>query len=537
MAENAEIGLKIKLMYGELDAGLAHSQASLKKFTNAVKSEFQSTKNLLTGRFSLLGGLVTGAAIYKTIKDVAAFDDSVRRLATDTDMTTAQMLQFKQKILDVGIETGVSTSSITELSKSAYEGSHNMQFVNKELKFMATYAQATGAPVSEIGRAFGELSREMTPDKFEAAMKFIYAFGETKGARMDAKDFLPQAGSLLKAASVYVKTGELKNVNTMMAEAQFSGSPRSVMMAYRTMHKYTKKELASIGITGATSLTEAMGMVLKKGGTRALVKMFGRNAVQSLQPLIMDAENFNKSLEKASKNQELNTGNARTFSAAMERLHATWLSIADTQLSGPIQDLSDWITKISTNGELKNWISEAKVGLAGLKAVVVDIGIAFAAWKIFKMGEAVYGAFSKKGKGGVGAGGLGIQQVYVVNMPGSGFGGPGGLPGKAAGGIGALGTAGKAWIASLGAGGIASVLLPVTGMVVAAVYAHEKSMNRQLSEQARTADLNKGLTDPSRYNFTFDVTDDAKKLLTVKHIAKVSGKGQQGTPVDYAQVH
>jgi hypothetical protein len=534
MAEN-EIGLKIKLMYGELDAGLAHSQASFKKFNNAVKSEFQSTKNMLTGKFSLLGGLVTGAAIYKTIKDVAAFDDSVRRLATDTDMTTAQMLAFKQKILDVGIETGVSTSSITELSKSAYEGSHNMQFVNKELAFMAKYAQATGAPVSEIGRAFGELSREMTPDKFESAMKFIYAFGETKGARMEAKEFLPQAGSLLKAASVYVKSGELKNVNTMMAEAQFSGSPRSVMLAYRTMHKYTKKELASIGITGATSLTEAMGMVLKKGGTRALVKMFGRNAVQSLQPLIVDAEGFNKSLEKASKNQEINTGNAKTFSAAMERLHATWLSIADTQLSGPIQDLSNWITKISTNGELKNWISEAKVNLAGLKAVVVDIGIAFAAWKIFKMGEAVYSAFSKKGKGGVSAGG--IQQVYVVNMPGSGFGGPGGLPGKAAGGAGALGTAGKAWIASLGVSGISSILLPVTGMVVAAVYAHEQSMNRQLSEQARTADLNKGLTDPNRYNFTFDVTDDAKKLLTVKHIAKVSGKGQQGTPVDYAQVH
>jgi len=69
----------------------ATAQATHQMSTNFKKSS--ASFKSLSGEFTALAGKAAGAFLaYKTIKMVGEFDDSIRRLAVDSNLTTAEML-------------------------------------------------------------------------------------------------------------------------------------------------------------------------------------------------------------------------------------------------------------------------------------------------------------------------------------------------------------------------------------------------------------------------------------------------------------
>ena len=355
MAER-DVNLNLKLLVEGFKGGLNTAERQIGAFASKAKHQFdsvgKSVHNIFSGKFSFFGGAIAGAAIYETIRKVGEFDDSVRRLAGDANMSTGEMLKFKQQILDTSMKLGVSTEDLTGMSKAAYKASHDMGFVNKEFEFMAKYAQASGASAEEVGKAMGELSREIPADQLENAMKFMGAFGTTKGSRMTAKELMPELGSILRAAQIFIKSGEMKNANKMIAEAEFSGSPQAVKTAYMSMHRYSKKNLRSIGILQGMSLTEGIAAVFANkritDKMMALEKIFGRRTLTGLQPLITDAKELAKDMEDADKIDFMSRADmqSKSFGASMNRLGAAFMTIADTSLAPVLEKLTEDIGKM-----------------------------------------------------------------------------------------------------------------------------------------------------------------------------------------------
>ena len=176
MAEH-EVSMRMKLLTEGVKNGLTQAERLIGNFASRANRQLNSVgktaHNIFSGKFSFFGGAIAGVAIYETIRKVGEFDDSVRMLGRDANMSTGEMLRFKQQILDTSMKLGVSTEDLTGMSRAAYEASHDMGFVNKEFEFMAKYAQASGASAEEVGKAMGELSREIPADQLESAMKFL----------------------------------------------------------------------------------------------------------------------------------------------------------------------------------------------------------------------------------------------------------------------------------------------------------------------------------------------------------------------------
>ena len=357
MAEH-EVSMRMKLLTEGVKNGLTQAERLIGNFASRANRQLNSVgktaHNIFSGKFSFFGGAIAGVAIYETIRKVGEFDDSVRMLGRDANMSTGEMLRFKQQILDTSMKLGVSTEDLTGMSRAAYEASHDMGFVNKEFEFMAKYAQASGASAEEVGKAMGELSREIPADQLESAMKFLGAFGTMKGSRMTAKQFLPFAGDVLKAAQVFIKSGEMKNANKMIAEAEFTGNPQAVIRAYMAMHRHTKKQLRSIGILQGMSLTEGIDAVFANPRVTdkmfTLEKVFGsRGILTGLQPLITDDEDLTKSLEEAGSVDFMSrqVDASKTFSATLNKIGAAFMSLAGATLSPVLDQLAEGISKIS----------------------------------------------------------------------------------------------------------------------------------------------------------------------------------------------
>jgi hypothetical protein len=387
MARDVDIGMKLKLFTEGLKNGLNQADSRIHQFTSKAKREFdsvgKSSKSLFTGRWSLFGGAIAGTALLAAIKQVGEFDDKVRRLATDSNMTTSEMLRMKQQILDTGIKTGVSTDDLTAMSSSAYKTSKNITFVKEEMGFMAKVAQASGASGEEVGDMLGMLQREsgLTGDAFESLVKQLGAFGATKGSRMYLKAFLPEAGDLLRTAKLLAKTGAIKDVGKVLIEGEFTGAPKQVANAYLTMHgRQNLKLIRMLGLKQGASLTEAIQSVFAKippsKQTAAFEMLLGRRNVKGLAPMIEDVNALARAEREAAGIDFIgkSTEESKSFGAAMNRLHATFLTMADTGLAPIMTELSDDISKIDP--ETIKGLAEAFGGFAKvLLAVAKGAGL------------------------------------------------------------------------------------------------------------------------------------------------------------------
>jgi hypothetical protein len=359
MAER-EYQLNLKLLTENFNRGIIQAESRIRAFTNNAKRDFnalgRTTKTLVSGKWSMFGGVIAGAAIYETIKKVGEFDDKVRRLAIDSGMTTAEMLAMKQQILETGMRTGVATDDLTSMSSAAYKTSKNIGFVKDELGFMAKIAQASGASGDVVGAALGEMQREsgLTGKAFEDMVTKLGAFGATKGARMSLAQFLPHAGSLLQYAKLLAKTGAIKDIGRVMIEGEFTGAPAAVEKAYRTMYGKGKnlKLMHMLGLKQGATLVDAVQAVFKKikpeKQQAAFAMLFGAKSYAGLEPIITSVKELAEAEKEAAGIDFLGRANeqSKSFSASMNRLSAAFMTIADTSLAPIMDELSKSIAKI-----------------------------------------------------------------------------------------------------------------------------------------------------------------------------------------------
>lgn len=327
-------------------------QSKMTQVNSSVQRMSINWKQMAKG-FAAFAGV---AGFYQTIKMVGEFDDSIRRLAIDSNMTASQMLTMKEKILAAVQATGQAPEEVTRLAKAAYQASHDIGFVTENLSLMADAMEASGAAPEDIGEAMGSFRREMkaTAPEMKTFFGTMLTYGKTGAAKSNLKNMLPQLPAIFEAAkAIYGKSLTMDKLNSIITETMFTGHPAAALKAMRRLTRNTKF-MRAIGIDlskGLPSFDEIFASVLKHSKNRAaamneLRQILGPAAID-LQRLIDENEIYKKSIEGLDTKKAFDRSPIASYEESMNRLKGVWLTIAQKALAPGIEAFAKSLESLS----------------------------------------------------------------------------------------------------------------------------------------------------------------------------------------------
>ncbi|WP_265436095.1 phage tail tape measure protein [Aeromonas media] len=414
-------------------------------------------------RYVALGAAVAGGT---AVRGYAELDRRISRIAIAADISRDKAKELKDEINAVSNTKGlrIDPSEATAAVEEILTKTGDLEYAIANLPNIAAVIQATGAGGTEVGGIFTEF-KKLAIDSSEAAMRAIDtlnlqgkqgAFTLGNMAKEGPKIFAAYAATGRQGASAVTELGAALQVirQGVGSDAEAVTAFESVIRDLTRPETVKKlKQLGGIEVFEPEQLKEGKEVMrslpvlieeIVKKSKGLSSNLAGLNltdeAKRALKPVIAefvqtsDVKAFDEFLTLSGDGTTtLNDAAvaASDFAASLQLVSNSWSQFANQQLAEPIAELADAINSLEPDA-VQNWLETGKnIALVVGGLVAVKKGIDAVKWT-----KGVWDA-AKPGKGGAGGMGgamadLGATPVYVVNMPGSGFGGgmgPGDMPG------------------------------------------------------------------------------------------------------------
>ena len=364
-------------------------QAEMRTAAMQARAARKPKSHGMFGHFGgMLGGLGIGFGIYEAIRKTGEFEDNLRRMGIEANMSTAEILTLKENILNAGTASGASVENIQELAKAVNSTSKDAPFLNSELSFMAKTMQATGASAEELGAAMGEIHERtgLSGRAFEEFFNTIYSAGKNKGM-LNLKQILPDVGNLVKLTkSTYGPNSDMKKVSDVITMAMFTQSPSGVERSLRMMvaSPRARKAFYAMGFDmakGLPSISEIMARAERMSPNRSqrialLSNVFSRSTAD-MTKLVDNSEEYKKIMSSIDTAQLMKDANAEseTFSGSMARLNSIMINMSDKALGPMITEIGKALgslneSDLKTLGETFKGLGE---GVAYIASGWIDI--------------------------------------------------------------------------------------------------------------------------------------------------------------------
>ena len=492
---NSNFGININANTSGLNRGLGQAKTGLDRFVNDTTSKFHNMGKVWSAAVNKLAnpfvGMVTGGGILLAAKHVADMDMRLLRYKQSARLSTEESIKFNTQLRQQATVSGVATESLLGYANAMQRTGRDSKFVSDNMKLASSIMQATGASGEAVGDAMGKMHEEYkaTGPEIEKAMSTLYSVGQSKGSEMSLAEFMPKAEDFVERFKQMNPTGSFKELNDYIATAMFTGNPEAMEGAMRSLHKKTGINVVkALGLQSGAGVLEVANAIKRafpgddKDSAAKRVNLelqaFGKSG-GAMDKLVNESEDFTKTLKEADPAQMMKDSAeaTKTAASAMTRLADMGDRIAASGLGKMMTDFGNAMASIPAEklNLLVKLGTGAAIGGAGI------IGIA----KVISMAQGVMGLMGGKAGGHVGLGlGLGASPatpMYVVVVgPGGGLPSVGGAAGKAGAAEGILGSVGTGTLST-----IASVALPVMGMVAAGYFAHEAYMNKTAGSTSR----------------------------------------------------
>ncbi len=405
-------------------------------------------------RYVALGAAVVGGA---TVRGYAELDRRISRIAIAADISRDKAKELKDEINAVSNTKGlrIDPSEATAAVEEILTKTGDLEYAIANLPNIAAVIQATGAGGTEVGGIFTEF-KKLAIDSSEAAMRAIDtlnlqgkqgAFTLGNMAKEGPKIFAAYAATGRQGASAVTELGAALQVirQGVGSDAEAVTAFESVIRDLTRPETVKKlKQLGGIEVFEPEQLKEGKEVMrslpvlieeIVKKSKGLSSNLAGLNltdeAKRALKPVIAefvqtsDVKAFDEFLTLSGDGTTtLNDAAvaASDFAASLQLVSNSWSQFANQQLAEPIAELADAINSLEPDA-VQNWLETGKnIALVVGGLVAVKKGIDAVKWT-----KGVWDA-AKPSKGGAGGMGgamadLGATPVYVVNMPGSGFGG------------------------------------------------------------------------------------------------------------------
>ena len=433
--------------------GTDQATAAMKRMSKA----WDESIGKLTGP---VASAITGAGLIIAAKKVGEFEEKVRRMGVQANMSSKGIMDLRQQILSTAIASGNATDQMTDLAESALRTSKSSKFVTTELGFLAQVMKASGASGAILGEAMGEIHEKtgLAGKDFESLVQSMYAFGKTTGREATFTQILGNVGPLLEQYKGAGLSTKLEDVNKFLVTAMFVPKPATLARALRTMQTKGQKGLGELGfnmtkgIPAMDKVVERLRKINDVGLRNAYIgQIFGPQNLLNIQKLVSEYDAYNKGIKDSEKQVQIQKDAAdasKDLSSSLSRISTVGLIIAEKGLSKPLKELGDWMQKMADDPNLDKNINTLTKLAEGFLGVWAAIKVGQGVMATVNLAKAFGGLFGGTGGAGKGLpGGIpgGATPVYVVNMPGGGMPGttpPARLPPGTPAAGGALATAG-----------------------------------------------------------------------------------------------
>ena len=447
MADNS-VTLRIGADPTRLETGLRQSSAAINSFGSRARASIarvgSSLKGLADRMVTPFNSLVLGGGLGMAIKNVGDLSESLMYYGMAAKKSDADTKVFRDSLHSMAVQTGVDANTILSGISKIGEVTGDFDFSEQMGETLAKAAKASGASVDELAAVAASMKTSMGWGAEQIASSFNSLIIQGDQGSYTLQKFAAEGKALLAAASSFgIKSQDqfanfgayLQVMNTSIkSEAELTTSVSSLFN--ELIGK--AKDLQKIGVRvfdkdgNLNDFDDIMHQLMEKtdGNIKKISPMFGASALKALTPVMAEYKNGWQTLDAITKSGQdgmNNTGEldkrfqktSDDFNTNVNKMKAVALKFADTNLAGPVDQLSEALKYL---GEHQGLVS------AGFKAMAVAAG-ALVAVKVGEFAKSfgglvgdLKGLWSRKNGNAtadaIEAAASGVQKVFVVNMGG-----------------------------------------------------------------------------------------------------------------------
>lgn len=452
---NNEVTLRIGADATGLQNGLRQSSTAVSSFGTKARATIArvggSMRGLADRMVTPFNSLVLGGGLGMAVKNVGDLSESLMYYGFAAKKSDADTKVFRESLHKTAIETGVAANEILNGVSKIGEITGDFDFAEEMGPRLAKAAKASGASMEDLANVASSLKVTMglTADKVAKFFNSLIIQGDQGSYTL--QKFAAEGKALLAATSTHgIKTADqfasfgayLQVMNAQIkSEAELTTSVSTLFSELVSK----AKDLNKIGVHVFDKNKEfndfdfIMRQLMEKtdGDLQKLGKLFGASSIKALQPIISEYKNKWKTLDAITKSGQEGMTNtkvlderfqktANDFNSNVDKMKAVALQFADTNLTGPVEQLTTALGFLSrhqgivTAGFKMMAVAAAALGVVKIGGLVKDVA---------GLARDIKGIWSKKGGAGASTAGTGasaldasVQKVFVVNMR-SGFGG------------------------------------------------------------------------------------------------------------------
>lgn len=448
MADNS-VTLRIGADPTRLETGLRQSSASINSFGVRARASIarvgSSLRGLADRMVTPFNSLVLGGGLGMAVKNVGDLSESLMYYGFAAKKSDADTKVFRESLHKTAVETGVAANEILNGVSKIGEITGQFDFAEEMGPRLAKAAKASGASIEDLANVASSLKVTMGLTADEVSKFFNSLIVQGDQGSFVLRSFASEGKALLATTSTHgIKTadqfasfgGYLQVMNSQIkSEAELTTSVSALFSELTAK----AKDLNKIGVHVFDKNKEfndfdaIMRQLMQKtnGDLQKLGKLFGASSIKALQPIITEYKNGWETLDAITKSGQEGMTNTKvlderfekasnSFNSNVDKMKNVALEFADTNLTGPVEQLTTALGFLSRHQGIVT---------AGFKAMAVA-AIALGAVKIgglvkdvAGLARDIKGIWSKKGGAGPSATSAGasalnasVQKVFVVNM-------------------------------------------------------------------------------------------------------------------------
>ena len=455
MADNS-VTLRIGADPTRLETGLRQSSASINSFGVRARASIarvgSSLRGLADRMVTPFNSLVLGGGLGMAVKNVGDLSESLMYYGFAAKKSDADTKVFRESLHKTAIETGVAANEILNGVSKIGEITGDFDFAEKMSVSLAKASKASQTSIEDLAAVASSMKGSMgySADQVLNAFNALIIQGE-KGS-FTLQSFAAEGKALLASASTFgikstdqfAKFGSfLQIVNEKIKSSAETTTSVSALFSELIDKAADIKKKFGVSVFDKNNELREFDVIIKEimaktgGSLKKLSPVFGASSMKAINPLIGEFQNNWERMDDIAKAGIEGMKNSdvledyyqkvsNSFNSNVDKMKNVALEFADTNLTGPVEQLTTALGFLSRHQGIVT---------AGFKAMAVA-AIALGAVKIgglvkdvAGLARDIKGIWSKKGGAGAAANGAGapamsaaVQKVFVVNMRG-GFGG------------------------------------------------------------------------------------------------------------------
>lgn len=446
---NNEVTLRIGADAAGLQNGLRQSSAAVSSFGVKAKATIArvggSMRGLTDRMVTPFNSLVLGGGLGMAVKNVGDLSESLMYFGFAAKKSDADTKVFRESLHKTAIETGVAATEILNGVSTIGEITGQFDFAENMGGILAKAAKASGASVEDLANVASSLQVTMgltandvakffnsliiqgdqgsyTLQKFAAEGKALLATTSTHG--ITTAEQFASFGAYLQVMNAQIKSeAELTtSVSTLFSELVAKAKDLNKI----DVHVFDKnREFNDFDFIMRQLMEKTDGDLQKLG------KLFGASSIKALQPIISEYKNGWRTVDAITKSGQEGMTNtkvlderfqktANDFNSNVDKMKAVALQFADTNLTGPVEQLTTALGYLSHHqgivetGFKAMAVAAAALGFVKIGGLVKDVAV---------LARDIKGIWSRKGGAGASTAradasalDASVQKVFVVNM-------------------------------------------------------------------------------------------------------------------------